>query len=354
MMDGGVAVLPHAFGGLAPPRVPSWCRGVLARVLLAGDAPVRDWRVVCRQTEDRFEGHVAVEATVVAENKLVEVGVEVLTAKPMIRPEAPALQEREHPMNPLEGNVRRHVADNAGIVAVFGEPEIGGMPVRDQRRARRDVRFDEGVDGVGMIAGNGSEPEASGQGVEVFSAESLGSLRLSGGPVDDLDGADDDDLTGLERAVGAVVGTQRHFGLVHFDHALQRVAIGIDHRPPQLLRKQPGCAVGKPELPLQLLRRHAVGMGGHEVGCPEPYRQRQLGPVHHRPGRHRGLPAAGDTLTGISPTFQQAGPRPSAFGAHEAARPPRREQVPRARRFVRKSLLKLEESGLLRGHGVGS
>src|SRR5680860_1424222 len=79
MMDGGVAVLPHAFGGLAPPRVPSWCRGVLARVLLAGDAPVRDWRVVCRQTEDRFEGHVAVEATVVAENKLVEVGVEAVS-----------------------------------------------------------------------------------------------------------------------------------------------------------------------------------------------------------------------------------------------------------------------------------
>lgn len=231
-------VLPHAFGGLAPPRVSSWCGGVLARVLLAGDATVRNGRVDCRQTEDRFEGHVAVEAAVVAENKFVEVGVEVLTAKPMIRPEALALQECEHPMNLLEGNVRRHVADNAGIVAVFGEPEIGGMPVRDQRRARRDVRFDEGVDGVGVVAGNGSEPEASGQGVEAFSAKSLGSLRLSGGPVDDLDGADDDDLTGLERAVGVVVvGAQRHFGLVDLDHALQRVAIGIDHRPPQLLRK---------------------------------------------------------------------------------------------------------------------
>lgn len=229
------------------------------------------------------------------------------------------------------------------------------MPVRDQRRARRDVRLDEGVDVVGVVAGNGGEPDASRQGVEVFSAKSLGSLRLSGGPVDDLDGAEDDDLTGLERAVGAVVGTQRHFGLVNFDHALQRVAIGIDHRPPQLLRKQPGRAVGEPELPLQLLRRHAVGMGGHEVSCPEPYRQRQLGPVHHRPGRYRGLPSAGDTLIGISPTFQQAGLCPCTCGAHEeAVRPPCREQVPRARRFVRKPLPKFEERGLLLGHGARS
>ena len=86
----------------------------------------------------------------------------------------------------------------------------------------------------------------------------------------------------------------------------------------------------EPKLPLQLLRRHAVGVGGHQVSGPEPYCQRQLCPVHHRPSRHRCLSTAGDTLMGISSALQQAGPRPAAFGATKAIRPAALEQEPSA------------------------
>jgi hypothetical protein len=54
-----------------------------------------------------------IKAAVVAEDELVEVGVDVPAAEAMIGPEAPALQEGEHPMNPPERDMRRHVADDA-------------------------------------------------------------------------------------------------------------------------------------------------------------------------------------------------------------------------------------------------
>jgi hypothetical protein len=52
---------------------------------------------------------------------------------------------------------------------------------------------------------------------------------------------------------------------------------------PQLLCQQPCGLVGDAELVLQLTRRHSVGMGCHEMCCPEPCCQWQLGAMHRRP-----------------------------------------------------------------------
>ena len=256
-------------------------------------------------------------------------------------------------MDPLEVDVRRHVADDAGIVPVIGQAEIGCVAVRNQCRAWRNVGLDEGMDMGSVVAWNSCEPDASRQGIEVLSSKSLWFLRLSGGVIDDLDGTDDDHLAGLGDLEEAVIGAERHLGLVDLDDAFQWFALRVHHRPPQFLRQQPSRAVGEPKLPLQLLRRHAVGVGGHQVSGPEPYCQRQLCPVHHRPSRHRCLSTAGDTLMGISSALQQAGPRPAAFGATKAIRPAALEQEPSATRFIRKAPLKFEERGLLLGHGVG-
>ena len=248
----------------------------------------------------------------------------------------------------------RHIADDAGIVPVVGDTGIGGVPIGDQCRARRDVGLDEGVDVRRVVAGYRREPDAPRKGIEVFLPESLGSLRLPGGPVDHFDGADDDDLAGLERGVGIVVGAERHLGLVHFDHSLQRIAVGIDHRAPQLLRQQPGGLVGtEAQLPHQLLRRHAVGVGRHQVGGPEPCRQRQLGPVHDRSRRHRRLPSAGHTLMGVGPALQQIGLCPAAFRTREPIRPTPLRQKERATRFVGKPTLEIEKGGVSPGHATG-
>ena len=95
---------------------------------MAGDVPIGHWRAVCRQPENRLKGNMTIKAAVVAEDELVEINVDVLAAKAVIGPEAPALQEGEHPMNPLEGNVGRHITDDAGIVPIVGDTRIGGMP----------------------------------------------------------------------------------------------------------------------------------------------------------------------------------------------------------------------------------
>ena len=85
---------------------------------------------------------------------------------------------------------------------------------------------------------------------------------------DHLDSADDEDfarVAGLEKHIAF---TERDFGLIDFDDAFEKFAIRIDHRAPQFLRQQPSCSVGEAELILQLPRRHAVGMGRHQMAGP--------------------------------------------------------------------------------------
>ena len=59
-------------------------------------------------------------------------------------------------------------------------------------------------------------------------------MLLTNGPVGtssvNLDGAGDEDPPGFGGIEKAVVGSEGNFGLVDLDHALQRLALRIDHR----------------------------------------------------------------------------------------------------------------------------
>jgi hypothetical protein len=70
-------------------------------------------------------------------------------------------------------------------------------------------------------------------------------------------------------AAKKVKGRKRH--IVTDNHALQPLALGIDHRSSQLLRQQPGGLVCDAELGLELECRHAVRVGCHEMRGPEPH-----------------------------------------------------------------------------------
>ena len=65
--------------------------------------------------------------------------------------------------------------------------------------------------------------------------------------------------------------------------------------------------------------------------------------MHHSPGCHGGLLAAGNTLIGICAAPQQVTPLPTAPRTNEAIRPAALKQELGAVRFVRKPLLKCEE-----------
>ena len=92
----------------------------------------------------------------------------------------------------------------------------------------------------------------------------------------------------------------------------------------------------------------------HQMGRPKPRRQRQLGPVHDRPCRHRRLPSTGDTLIGVGSALQQPGPRPAAYGAGEPIRPAPLEQEECTDRFVRKPTLEFDQGSVSSGHAAAS
>ena len=83
------------------------------------------------EPEDRFERDVPMKAAVIAKYEFIEIGVDMFAAQTMIRPQRPALQQREGAVAPGQNDAGRHVPDNARIVSVIArEPP-------DRRRGRR-------------------------------------------------------------------------------------------------------------------------------------------------------------------------------------------------------------------------
>src|ERR1700730_6773194 len=129
------SVCPHAGRCPAVPRLAPDCRHAFAGIVAPDDIPVTRRVMVRGEPEHGFERDVPVEAPIVSEDKLVEIGVEVLAAQPMIGAEPPTLHQREDPMNPGQHDVAGHLADRPRVVPVIGEPGIGSVPVGEQRRS---------------------------------------------------------------------------------------------------------------------------------------------------------------------------------------------------------------------------
>ena len=143
---------------------------------------------------------------------------------------------------------------------------------------------------------------------------------------------------------GIVLAAADDLGLVDFDEAGERTAAGCYHAAAKFGGHQPGRFVRtQGELALQLQRRDAVGMGCHQIGRPEPSRQRQLGMVHDRAGGHRGLLAAAGAFP--SPGF---GLQPPGFVAatsrtDKAVRPARSEEVGNTGPLIGEAALELDQ-----------
>ena len=151
----------------------------------------------------------------------------------------------------------RHPADDARVMTVVAQCQIGRMAVGEQRGAGLYVGPHESFKrGSGIVRDHG-EADATGTRVEIFRV--LASrLGLIGVAIDHLDGADDEDLAsdaGLEECVALAEGD---FRLIDFNDAFERFSVWVDHRSPQLLRQQPRGPVSEAELILELPRRHAV------------------------------------------------------------------------------------------------
>ena len=79
-------------------------------------------------------------------------------------------------------------------------------------------------------------------------------------------------------------------GIINLYFAPQRLACQVDHCASEFMQHHPRCFVASQrELPLQKKRRDAALVGGHQVGSPEPDRQRRLRVMQDRPSGQRNL-----------------------------------------------------------------
>src|SRR5271156_3756314 len=114
----GRAILSHAGCRFPAALCASERHDAVSWVSAPGDIPIADRFMVHGKTEHGFERDMPVKAAVVAEDKFIEVGIDMLATQAVIRAQAPPLQQREDPVNPWQHDMARHLADRARIVSV--------------------------------------------------------------------------------------------------------------------------------------------------------------------------------------------------------------------------------------------
>src|SRR6516164_6814370 len=111
-----------------------------------------------------------------AENKLIEVGLEVLAAQPVIDAQGPDLEVGKDPVDPRQHDVSGHLADDVGIMGDAGGAGISGPTIGLGSGAGGKVSGEKGMKAGGRIIRDLAEADAP------------GAIIL------DLDGADDQHL----------------------------------------------------------------------------------------------------------------------------------------------------------------
>lgn len=230
--------------------------------------------------EQTVERHGVVTSPIPTEGELVEVRLQVLPPEPVIDAESVPLEVGKDPMNPGHYHMRVDPGHHRGGVLTLGKTGVGLVAVRPNLGTGNGNRGHELVQGHAGVVGDRCQPDATGD-LSVVQFDRSGDRHFA------------DRTPSLTTGNGFVLGPERNDRLVDFDNSLKGITVGIDHGLAQLVQEQPsGLVRTDTELRLQLQGGNAVGMGGEQVRCKEPRPERQVRPVHDRPGRHgRLLPA---------------------------------------------------------------
>ena len=112
-----------------------------------------------------------------------------------------------------------------------------------------------------------------------------------------LDGGDKGRLAGRAATALAPTSLATEIGVIELDPAAERVlAVAFHHHLHQLVSDAPRRVVGDPQMAVQLHRRDAFLVLGHEVDGLEPHRQGQFRGVEDGAGGDRGLAVAAIAL----------------------------------------------------------
>ena len=170
-----------------------------------------------------------VEAADVAEHALVEIGIDMFAVQAVIRAKSPAFHQREDPVNPRQHDMRRHLADDARVMPVVGQPGIGCVAVGEQRGPRLHIGPDESFNRCGGIIGDRGKADAAGPGIEVFGSFAPW-LGLIGVAIDHLNGPGNEDFPSVAGIKETVAGTKGDFRLIDFNDPFEGGTVRIDHR----------------------------------------------------------------------------------------------------------------------------
>ena len=186
-----------------------------------------------------------------------------------LRVNHPGVVVLAHPECPPEMVAQADFAGStAAIVRDVGRAWIGCPSIGFDGCALSQVGGDKTVQRGGGKVLDCCEANAAGRAVGDFDRA-----------VGDFDRAGDEHFA-LGRAPAAardriVLAAQGDFCLVDLGDPSQERAGRRDHGPPQLGAQQPSRLMGaQRKQPLQLQRRNSVGVGGHQIGGPEPDGQR--------------------------------------------------------------------------------
>ena len=132
-------------------------------------------------------------------------------------------------------------------------------------------------------------------------------------------------------------------GVIELDIAMERLAGRVDHGSSQFVEHHPGRFVASDsELTLDEQRRDTALVRGHQVGRPEPLRERRLRVVENRAGSQRDLmPALGALPAAVR---DHVGSPMAAAWTAEAVGPATRRQVLLAGRLGSELKLKLAQA----------
>jgi hypothetical protein len=273
--------------------------------------------------------------TVVSENELVEVDLELTAADAVVGSNQPLLQV-------TDGSVGQG-HDRFSTLAQFGPQRLNAgdmletegfqtretlQPIGVKGCSRCHVLYEEAVDGVGREVGDDGHAEPP---------RGLSPL---------LDGHQDECRpTPLELAASSDTRLgSAHPRLIDLDFAPQRFASEVDHRSPKLMEHHPGGFVtSKAKLVLEEQSRDTPLVGGHQVGCPEPQGQRRLRIMKDGPRGQRNLMATGGAFP-APPSGQRVAVTLRTARTNKPLRPAALKQIFLAGLFASVFNLKLAQS----------